>query len=252
MDVVYPVRPGEANEELRYSLRSLERNFPNVGTVWIVGHKPSWLQNVEFIPGNDGPSGHANVYRNILTAMQHKRVSDEVVVFNDDFFVTAPITHLPVMYRGTLDEHLSLPRIRVGGSQNWWRESLKTTKVCLQAVGIPAPLSYELHVPLPCHRQAMRDTLERFAGITPENPPQWRTLYGNLHVDGATLAEDPKSASAVPRLRTPFLSTSDASWPSFRRKVMDLFPEPSSYETTSFDPRRRPSVVRRSAPLTLH
>lgn len=28
MDVIYPVRPGDDNEELRYSLRSLAANFP--------------------------------------------------------------------------------------------------------------------------------------------------------------------------------------------------------------------------------
>lgn len=238
MDVVYPVRPGESNDELRYSLRSLEVNFPKADKVWVVGFKPSWLRGVEFIDGNDGPNGHANVYRNVLKAMRHPGVSDDVVVFNDDFFVLDPIAEVQTLYRGTMDEHLSLPRLRVKGN-NWWKDSLTITKVCLQAVGVSKPLSYELHVPMPCKKGLMRETLERFADVTPDNPPQWRTLYGNLHVTGAVQSQDSK-VFRTGRFPRPYLSTSDAVWRQFSRRIMAMFPDPSRFEG-------KPAAVRRRA-----
>lgn len=236
MDVVYPVRPGDANEELRYSLRSLQQNYPKVDRIWLVGYQPRWVQGVEFIDGNKGGNSHANVYLNVLAAMRHPDVSDDVVVFNDDFFITEPITEIQTMYRCTLQEHMDLPKLR-NAPRSWWKESLNITKVCLQAVGIPEPLSYELHVPMPCKKGLMRETLERFEQVTPMNPPQWRSLYGNLHVSGAEQAPDSKLFRPG-KLPAPFLSTSDASWPSFRQRVSALFPEPSRYEVP-VPPRRR-------------
>ena len=229
MDIVYPVRPGELNEELRYSLRSLEAHYPAARTVWIVGYKPSWVTDVQFIDGNAGPTSHANVYRNVLAAVSHPEVDDDVVVFNDDFFVMEPVTEIDTRYRSTLDEHLALPRLK--NTNSWWKQSLTTTKICMQAVGVANPLSYELHVPMPCKKGLMRETLERFIEVTPNNPPQWRTLYGNLHVSAATKTPDAK-VFRPGRLPKPFLSTSDASWRQFRKPVTDLFPKPCRYERT--------------------
>lgn len=228
MDVVYPVRPGDSNPELLYSLRSLHQHVPGIRQVWIVGYQPKWVRNVEFIPGNDGPNGHANVYRNVLAAMQHRDVDDDVVVFNDDFFVTEPIAAVAALYRSTLIEHIELPRLRSAGN-TWWKQSLSTTLVCLQACGIDNPLSYDLHVPFPCKKGLMAETLERFAAVTPTNPPQWRSLYGNLHAPGAQRSADAKvfRPTSLPK---PYLSTSDAVWRQFSRPVAALFPDPSPWE----------------------
>jgi hypothetical protein len=48
-DVVYVVRPGNRNEELRYSLRSIAAHLPH-RRVWLAGFCPSWVRNISFIP----------------------------------------------------------------------------------------------------------------------------------------------------------------------------------------------------------
>ena len=232
LDIIYPVRPGETNEELRYSLRSLEASYPNHGTIWVVGHLPGWLTGVEFIEGNLSKSPRTNVYQNIQAACSHSGVSDEVIVMNDDFFITQPVEKIQLCYRGTLAAHLALPRLRVStNGASWWKDSLLTTQVCLQALGYDAPLSYELHVPMPINRHRMRETLERFAAVTPANPPQWRSLYGNLHgePDEIVQSEDSKVFRNAP-LRRPYHSTTDLSWRHFRAPLAAMFPEPSRYE----------------------
>jgi len=233
MDVVYPVRPGESNEELRFSLRSLAVNFPHDRVV-IVGDKPSWVRNVEFIPGNEGGplEPHYNVYRNIWRACERGDLSDRLVIFNDDFFVTEPVTSVPVLYRSTLSEHINLPRVRRAGG--WWLESLRLTRLCLQAHGIAEPLSYELHVPFEVDRARMAEVLALFQHVEPSTPPQWRSLYGNLVGIGGEPAADVKHigprAYTTARLSRPFHSTDDGSFPAFRRQLGELFPEPSPYE----------------------
>jgi hypothetical protein len=42
-DVVYLTTKSQWNEELRYSLRSFERYFADLGKVWIVGYLPAYL-----------------------------------------------------------------------------------------------------------------------------------------------------------------------------------------------------------------
>lgn len=226
MDVVYPVRPGDANDELRYSLRSLA-NIPH-GRVWIVGYKPTWVTGVEHIDGNQfGP--HANVYENIRAAMNCPDVSDEVIIFNDDFFVTERIAEIPRLYRSTLAEHIALPRVQ--RNRGWWLDSLNATLVCLQVHGITDPLSYELHVPVVVNKRKMADTLAAFAQVTPVNPPQWRTLYGNLYAAGGTRQADVKQYGAG-EMKRPFHSTDDRSFVHYRNGLDYLFRAPSPYEIT--------------------
>lgn len=224
MDIVCPVRPGDNNPELRLAIRSWEANL-TFDRIWIVGHKPSWLTEVEFIPGNLADNGHANVYTNMLIASQHPDVSDTYLALNDDIFVTAPTTP-KVAYRCTIAEHLEIPRVKRGG---WWKDSLETTLVCLQANGIPDPLSYELHVPLPVNKAKMAQTLERFKYVTPANPPQWRTLYGVFNKIGGRRRQDVKAYHGG-EISKPYLSTEPKSFREFQGWLESMFPQPSRYE----------------------
>ena len=55
IDIVYPLGTGSKwqDSELRFSLRSIEKNFIDKGTVWVIGHKPDWLINARHIPMPD-------------------------------------------------------------------------------------------------------------------------------------------------------------------------------------------------------
>ncbi|WP_094359937.1 hypothetical protein [Mycobacterium marinum] len=232
LDIVYPVRPGDDNDELRYSLRTLEANYPH-GQIWIVGHQPNWLTNINHIPGNRHPYRQGNIYHNILTACRHPDTPQQFAIFNDDFFITEPIIEIPTVYRGTLTDHIELPRLK-NNPTGWWAQSLRTTLVCLQASpDCPTrlnPISYELHVPFIINKQAMAQTLQRFTHIAPENPPQWRSLYGNLNNIGGYQHPDCKM-SRPGEIRTPFHSTDDASWRRhYATHFKAKYPNPSKYE----------------------
>lgn len=226
LDILYPVRPGESNEELRYSLRSLS-NLPH-GKVWVIGHKPEWVTGVEYIEGgNSAAHARANLYYNLLAACSCPDMPDELMVFNDDFFVIGPVAEVPVLYRGLLSKQIKTPSSRI--HQNWWYESLFITLTALQTCGVPAPVSYELHVPFRVNKAMMAQTLQQFMHVNPANPPQWRTLYGNMHAIGGAKGADGKAMRPGPLVR-PFHSTDDTSWRYFRARFEQLFPEPSPYE----------------------
>lgn len=224
MDIVCPVRPGDDNPELRMAIRSWEANL-TYDQIWIVGDQPSWLTGVNFIPGNHA-GYHANVYNNIRLACEHPDVSDDLVLMNDDFFVTELVDRIDPLYRCLLTDHLNIPRVRRGG---WWKTSLETTLVCLQAHGIAEPISYELHVPFPINKALMAETLTQFQHVTPDNPPQWRSLYGNLHHIRGRQHHDVKAYHAG-ALNAPYHSTEGRSFPAYQDQLATMFPNPSRYE----------------------
>lgn len=228
-DIVYPVRNGDNNEELRYSLRCIETNYPDHGDVWIVGHKPNWLTNIRHIPGN-GYRGHYNwnVYRNILAAAEHPDTPHQFVVFNDDFMVTQPVDHIPVYYHGSLVEQVAPIR---RNPKTWWHKSLLLTLKTLQDAGYPDPLSYELHVPFPVtNKAAMAEVLRRFINTGTSYPAQWRTLYGVIHNIGGTQHADVKARTRSGPINAPFHSTTDSTFKFFRHYFESHYPNPSRYE----------------------
>lgn len=223
---VFPIRPGDDNPELRYAIRSLE-NVDTIDAIVTVGHLPDWLHPDDHIDGNQHDTSQANVYNNIRAACRHLDTEAQVAIWNDDIYATAPTT-IPVCYRSTLDEHLALPRMRKAAGQ-WWPTSLETTKLCLQAHGIAEPLSYELHIPFLCDPRVMADILDLFAHVTPSNPPQWRSLYGNLRMTDPVRMVDGK-AYGPGQINEPWHSTEDRSYPHFEQGLAHMFPAPSRWE----------------------
>ena len=225
MDVVYLVRPGDDNDELRYSLRSLT-NLPH-DQVWVSGYRPYWVENVQVIKGNTHPmNSNANVYNNLLRAMECDEISDQVIVFNDDFYVTEPVTTIKPWYLATLAEHYNSPDTSCNPTRT---QSLVKTEAVLRDWGVDEPLSFELHTPFVVDRERMRDILVRFSIHQPNNPLQARSLYGNL-VDEYALQHDDVKAYGSGSLNRPFHSTFAGSFPYFRQDLDELFPDPSRYE----------------------
>lgn len=229
----YIVRPGESNEELRYSLRSVVANWPSVDRIIIVGHLPTWLVNVEFVPGNRFKNSKPqNVYDNVYLCATHPNHDEELVVMNDDFFILEPITDVAMAYRSTLAEHIA----SLGEKDTWWRRSLKATETWLTYIGSPEPLlSYELHRPFPIVADQMAKALHEARQMSRANPPQWRTLYGNRWQVPAVQGRDQKAyshhANAILN-DAPFLSTTDASWWKSNTGdwVREQFPDRSPFE----------------------
>lgn len=236
IDVVYYVKNGERNDELALSLRSLA-HFPH-RRVHIVGHTPRWVKNVNSIPGNrlTRASGWANGLDNVhLTSRYRGPMTDKVVIFNDDFIVLEPVDVMPLYYRGGLEEHVLTLDLDAS-----WGESMIATLDRLESIMDIKPLSYELHIPMPVHRNLLaaalswgHDSVVR----TPDPALQWRSLYGNflrMHrgVTGVQRNDvKVKSRDHGPIVTRDFLSTSDRTWrrPRVQSAIRGRIPRASRY-----------------------
>lgn len=223
-----PVRAGDDNEHLRYAIRTWEYHIPH-DELWIVGYKPVWLTGVKVVEGNLHGTKPKNVYHNVLDFCEHPDVPEQVVFMNDDMFALKPFEP-SIQYRGSLLEHIAQL-----SAHGWWRQSLVNTLEYLEGRGHVTPRSYETHTPFPVDTRKMAKALRDAAEFSPDNPPQWRTVYGvTQEVGGSQATRDCKlfKTNEPGWTDAALVSTTDRSFRSaVRDYIVSKFPEPSRYET---------------------
>lgn len=235
-DVVYIVKASESNEELRHSLRSVAENLPH-RRIWLVGYRPRWIDptDVGYVPTMQRGPKHANTWANWIAAARHPEISDEFVLFNDDFFVMEPLADVPVLHRGPLAEMIDWYRVKRLTSHT---QRASYTRQMLQRGGHSGtPMSYELHVPMVVNRHILAAGADWLrTNSTSGSTVAKRTFYGNLARVGGQRCPDLKvmnAADPLPQLPegVPFLSTSPDSWRGNAGGwVRRCFPEPGPHE----------------------
>lgn len=147
IDLVYPLGFGSLwnNNELRYSLRSVEKFLTGYGNVYIVGERPEWVGNIIHIQADDtGRSRPEMIMRKILKACQEPGLSDNFLFLNDDFFFLQPAEAetMPYLYDCTLAE--AIEKKRKGGP---YKQALANTQHVLGCNRKPG-LHYDIHTPV--------------------------------------------------------------------------------------------------------
>ncbi len=139
VDVVYPLNNGSKwdNNEIRYSLRSLEKYAANLGRVFVVTEKlPPWMKNVVHVPVADtrGRNKDANIIDKIRGAIK-AGISERFIFASDDQYLIAPtdLATLPVSYA----------KWKTGKSK-WWKRFNRTQEY-LHSIGKPTTF-YESHL----------------------------------------------------------------------------------------------------------
>jgi hypothetical protein len=223
-DIVIPVKPERRNEQLRYALRSL-KNIPH-RNVYIAGYRPPWVTNVIYIPNPQAMSKYTNSGRNINKACKEKDLSDNFVLFNDDFYITKPIKQIPTYHRGKLLDVLNSWQM----NGRYWR-GMKHTYDLLVDMGIKDPLCYELHVPMVINKQKKLEMTKLKQSLTKQNIHS-RTFYGNLYKLGGRKIQDVKIYKPNQEMpKGAFISSAPSSWEGqLKNYITNLFNEPCKYE----------------------
>lgn len=217
LTAVYPVRPGERNEELRYSLRSLAAHT-KVERVIVVGSCPSWLTGVEHIKTRQSTKRETGPNVRLAFEAIAGADVDEFVWFNDDMFVM-DTSDLGPTHRGLLADRLHKAR-----PTGYWKALGQVAEILPSAA-----LAYEpIHTPMPMTRHALAEALtmyDRTHGV--------RTIVGNLLELGGTEHPNVKNAPEVSWKTSLYLSTSDKSFKHrpIGRFIRKRFREPSPWET---------------------
>ena len=109
MDIVRPVGTESRwnDNELRFTLRSIEQNLTGYRNVIIVGWCPPWLQNVVHIKKEDrAGKKQFSIFSKTMAAFNHEETSDSILFWNDDHFLMGglDVKDFRYWYDGTIDE----------------------------------------------------------------------------------------------------------------------------------------------------
>jgi len=160
MDLMIPLSKYSRwdNNELRYALRAYQQYWPEMGRVFVVGVKPSWLTGVEHLHVRDlgrGRGKDTNIMRKILHACRNgigemflRGSDDQVLLRGFESGELVPIWE---------DDQQKF--IRWAKTNPGWYKRFDHTLNTLQDKGLPTHC-YDLHIPQPYNRDDVRALLE--------------------------------------------------------------------------------------------
>lgn len=181
-DVVIPFLRGPLNSiELRYALRSIEKNLKAEVTIWLYGEKPDWVTNVNFVPV---VRQHRKIFvkffdqlRKIEMACRNPEISKNFVYTYDDIYLLKPVTVDCLKKPRALE---NMTKIRywfkntdAGGN---WVKCMKQTLHTLQKENLPI-YNYETHLPRVYNKEKALAILEKYRSS--ERAFQFATMYFN-------------------------------------------------------------------------
>lgn len=227
IDIVYILKDEFNCEELRYSLRSVEKNFPH-RFVWFVGGQPKGFQPDRAIKHKQvGSTKWDMIKSSMWKAVENEEVSDDFFLFNDDFFVMKKFKGEFVNYVDmTLAERIDELRRNVHPWLNPYGRTLFKAEQELTSLGCPT-MNYDVHLPMMFNKELFK------ASINKCSSPQMRSVYGNLNATPFVIHQDVKvyDMETVPE-DPDFLSTDEDVFEKGRvgAYIRKQFPTPSRWE----------------------
>lgn len=211
---------GANGDELRWSMRSVKKNFTSESELIVVGAKPDWFTG-SYVPVRRVPAGPDRRYRDSLNKLYQACLSDEVP---DDFFWIMDDVYLmqPISF-----EELSRPRhygyVSPGQAQNYsvrngWHEMKAKTFKAIDANGL-ACHEWGTHLPHWINKSRFLDIYERYK--LGENPLTWELIYGAEFYDMSRAQHSRgflkrfltgKDLRVLPDLKVPVINNGEKAW----------------------------------------
>ncbi len=225
---IYPCRPGD-NEELRYSLRSVEKFYPEAD-VWVIGGKPDWYVG-NFIKIKQTYDSFANVRNSLSMIINNPAIPDDVIVMNDDFFFLDRLDKFLFYVSGTLKDRILSDKLNNINS-SYTKKLVHLHNHCSKYVS--SPLDFDIHVPMPVNKKKLSQVVDE--GL------MWRSNYGNRFAPKSKIRKI-KDVKVYPNSiysfksydyknpKYPFISTHDDSFKEvYEHLLKDLLSMPSRFE----------------------
>ena len=231
-DIVYLVKNTEYNGELRYSLRSVCKNFPH-RKIWFIGGLPKGIKPDYYMPVDQtNKSCPRDKYDNVAKLRQaildNKCISNNFILFNDDFFVLKPVKKLPVYVNGDLNQLIDHVQKSAGVPNSRYIHIVEKMIEDLTADKLPIN-NFEIHAPMPLNKKAMLEIVKKYGLFR-------RSLYGNnfYKLDDCEPTSDVKiyNQIQVPNDNQTYVSTTDATFNlgEVGKYIRNKFSEPCEYE----------------------
>lgn len=229
LDIVYMVKDAIYNDELRYSLRSVDKNFPHNRVVFI-GGKPMYLHpDKQIVINQKGKTKWDRVRAMLELVGKNDNLTENFVLFNDDFFVMRPMMAMPTFVYGTLEQLCKRIEQKNGRKPTPYTLKLEKTIKALERDGLPTH-NFELHIPIILNRKKLLQIIEKYPDIKGT-----RSLYGNTYLtDRMYYMKDVKifDTKTEPNMANIFLSTEDLSFSNGEvgKYIRSAFPNKSRWE----------------------
>ena len=186
LDVVYFISAYPRLDAL-YSIRSVAENL-EFNKLWIYGGKPGGIHPDHFEQRRwqVGATKWARVRNMYLEVCKNDNITEDFILFHDDFFVLKFVDSLEPEYCATLKKLAETIESRYGGNKTDYTDILRRTADVLQNGGYSAK-SYELHKPFVFNRKKLLKILDDY-------PKEhcMRSIYANVYGVGGKSAQDVK------------------------------------------------------------
>ena len=202
-DVVYILKTELDTDELKYSLRSVEQNFP-INRVWFVGGQPKGFRNVVRLQHEQiGNCKWELIRSSMWKAVNAEDLTEEFFLFNDDFFIMKPVdTDSFINFvDGTLSRRID--ELHTEHGMNPYCRTLFKLEQELRTMHEPT-MNFDVHLPMLLNKEQVKATLYKCSS------PQMRSAIGNLNRLPFVIHPDVKvyDLESVPTDET-YLSTND-------------------------------------------
>lgn len=202
-DLIYILKADIDTEELKYSLRSVEKNFP-INRVWFVGGQPEGLEpDIRLKHDQVGSSKWEMIRSSMWKAVSDERLSEDFFLFNDDFFVMEPVDtdSFRNFVDGTLERRID--ELHSESGMNAYTRTLFKLEQELKTMHEPT-MNFDVHLPMLLNKEQVRSTLYKCSS------PQMRSAIGNINHLPFVIHPDVKvyDLESVPVDET-YLSTND-------------------------------------------
>lgn len=236
VDVVYPLGNGSKwdNNEIRYSIRSLQEHIFQVRDVYIIGELPDFLQNVKHIPFVDEHQfKETRIALKVLEVCNTSLISEDFLFMNDDHFLLADYGpfEFPYFHKESISATAQARRF-----QDSYRKSLLNTYMALTKNG-HLTHNYDVHCPIVYNKARFSQMFELY---------DWEVNYGyvvksmycnTFKVEGIKTDDfklnSPMSVSQLQAINNTreFFSIGDKGINEDLKTYLEiLFPEKSQYE----------------------
>ncbi|HOM27128.1 MAG TPA: hypothetical protein PKV21_06445 [bacterium] len=226
MDLVYLTKREILNDniELRYSLRSAEKNL-KFDNVFLIGYKPDFIKNVNFIKYNDIKNNkYNNVYEKMKIILETKEISDNFILSNDDFFILKEYNEIPYYYKGTLEYYYMNYQYK---ESYYYKEGIKKLYEEFKN-----GLFFGVHFPIVYNKEKLKFIIDKYKSNT-----MLRSYYCNYFIKeiNPVFTDDFKilDVKEIEKYNNcPFISTTNlvASTTEFKSFINNKFCNPSKYE----------------------
>lgn len=230
-DILLYLAPSKQNEELRYALRTWEKNLKFRNLYVVGGPIPNWFKPDIYQPNPLKYTKMRQCYDNLIVALKDDRLTEDVLLMMDDIFLIQPCGEWEINYnRGTLQEQLNRLDYQHHTTDSYLEMVHKTNELLCQ--DYESPLSFEEHLPFKCNRKKLLSILDQY-GPQKMQHLLYRSIYGNRFSTPTEFRLDVK----LKELSSPVLphyTAFSTNGLSFRGNggsyVKYHFPTPSHYE----------------------